>query len=96
MYKKHHVVCYEYDNDSEELSFGKIDQCLVTGREEPLFLLTTLTTIGRNEHYHSIEVKQNATQIIIEPKCLIDYHPLHLLMCQGRGMVVLKYHLFKL
>ena len=84
-------MCCGIDEDQPE--FGLIVDCIVTEKEETLFVVAQLEIVCWDEHYHSWNIAITNTLAIITPQKLADHHPLHLINISGKIFVCLKYHI---
>ena len=90
------LVC---DTEHDQPVFGKIDELIVTPRQECLFMIIPLTA-SKNHHYHSYEVTASSRNLffIYRYYDFVDYYPLNLSMQfgpSGELSVCLKYHVLR-
>lgn len=92
-YIRGQVVIYHVEDDTP--IFGTIIEFIVIPHLECLFIISPLTTVCFNHHFHAHEVYHSNQTLIYRYKQLHDYHPLVCTKPFGdRMFVTLKYHVF--
>lgn len=75
--------------------FGKIVECIVTPRQECLFIIAPFITVCFRYHYLAFEVVPVQDTVVFNHEQLCDYHPLVCTKLSGTSMFIsLKYHVF--
>ena len=56
--------------------FSKVRDLIVVENQH-LLILSTYFTLGIDRHYHSYVVKSTFKELVIDVKCVCDYHPVY-------------------
>ena len=93
--QKYQTMCiFILGVDDDYPMFGQVKELHMIDTTKPMAIVTVMSTLAFNEHYHGYTLSYSTSTRVISLKTLYSPFPLHARRCpNGDRLVVMKHHI---